>query len=263
MATVIDRPLQARAGNERFFLWAAIAMALCIVAGFSTQYAAGRSTFNSPPLVHAHAVVFMGWVAIYLAQNFLVATDRMTIHRRLGWMAAGWMGPMIALGFAVTVAMVRRGQVPFIFKPLQFLVFDPVTLLTFVALTSWAIVRRRQTEWHRRLHLCGMAMLMGPGFGRLLPMPLLMPWGWEAAFAACLIFPIAGMIADLRRDGHVHPAWRAGIATMIASLIVVEGVTYSPIGQALYHVVTAGSPGASVPPLAFPPPPDGALITGR
>src|SRR5690348_14865718 len=97
MATVIDRPLQSAAGNERFFLGAAIAMTLVIVAGFSNQLAHGRSTFYSPPLVHAHAIIFMGWVAIYLTQNIMVATDRMAVHRRLGWVAAGWMVPMIVL----------------------------------------------------------------------------------------------------------------------------------------------------------------------
>lgn len=264
MATLIDRPLAARAGDERFFLGAAIAMTLVIVAGFSTQFAMGRSTFYSPPLVHAHALIFMGWIAIYLTQNILVATDRMAIHRRLGWVAAGWMVPMIILGFAVTVAMVRRGQVPFFFRPLHFLVFDPVSVLTFAALTTSAIVMRHRTEWHRRLHLCGMAMLMGPGFGRLLPMPLIQPWAWEASFAAGLVFPVAGMIADLRRNGRVHPAWGCGIATMIGAFILIEGITYSPVGQALYRVVTKDSAGASVAPLDFGVPgPPGAPVTGR
>jgi hypothetical protein len=263
MATLIDRPIAARLGDEPFFLGAAIAMTLVIVAGFTTQLAMGRSTFYSPPLVHAHAIIFMGWVTIYLLQNFLVATDRMALHRRLGWVAAGWMVPMLVLGFGVTLAMVRRGQVPFFFRPLHFLVFDPVSLLTFVTLTGSAILLRNRTEWHRRLHLCGMTMLMGPGFGRLLPMPLLQPWAWEASFAAAMAFPIAGVIADLRRSGHVHPAWRSGILTMIGAFVLIEGITYSGVGQTLYRAVTVDSPGAAVPPLQFSTPPAGGLVTGR
>ena len=262
MATLIDQPLAPPRGDERFFLGAAIAMTLVIVAGFSNQLAMGRSTFYSPPLVHAHAIIFMGWVAIYLTQNVLVATDRMAIHRRLGWVAAGWMVPMIVLGFGVTLAMVRRGQVPFFFQPLHFLVFDPLSVLAFAGLTSSAIVLRRRTEWHRRLHLCGMSMLMGPGFGRLLPMPLLQPWAWEASFAAGMIFPVAGVVADLRRSGHVHPAWRWGILAMIGAFVLIEAITYSGAGQALYRGVTAGSPGAAVAPLEFAPP-RGGLMTGR
>ncbi len=263
MATLAELPLASARGDERFFLRASIVMALTVVAGFSLQLGMGRSTFSSPPLVHAHAIVFMGWIAIYLLQNIFAATGRMAFHRRLGWIAAGWMGPMIVLGCLVTGAMVRRGQVPFFFRPLQFLVFDPMTLFAFAGLTVAAILLHRRTEWHRRLHFCGMSMLLGPAFGRLLPMPLLQPWAWETVFAVTLIFPIAGIWADVRRGGHVHPAWRWGIGAMIGALLVTEAVTYSPVGGAIYRATTAGSPGAAVPPLDFAPPPRGPLVTGR
>jgi hypothetical protein len=263
MATLAERSALAPLGDERFFLGAAVAMTLVIVSGFSMQLAMGRSTFASPPLVHAHAIVFMGWVTIYLLQNILVAGDRMILHRRLGWVAAGWIVPMIVLGCCVTLAMVRRGQVPFFFRPLQFLVFDPMSLFTFAGLTGTAILMRNRTEWHRRLHLCGMSMLLAPGFGRLLPMPLLAPWAWEASFAAGLLFPLAGVAADLRRSGRAHPAWGRGIAVMLLCLIATEAITYSEVGQALYRLVTVGSPGADVAPLDFGPPPSGPLRTGR
>lgn len=255
MTTMTDRaPISGRSDGS-FFLIGAIVMTVVIVAGFSVQLAMGRSTFAAPPLVHAHAVVFMGWVAIYLTQNVLAARGAMALHRRLGWLAAAWMVPMLVLGCAVTVAMIRRGQVPFFFKPLQFLVFDPVSLFTFAGLTIAAIVLRRRTDWHRRLHFCAMAILLGPGFGRLLPMPLMIPWAWEATMAACLLFPLVGMAADLRRSGRVHPAWTWGIAALLGSTVVIEAITYSPVGLALYEAVAAGSPGAAVAPLDFPPPP--------
>jgi len=250
-------------GDDRFFVRGAIVMALTIFAAFTFQHAMGRSTFASPPLVHAHAIIFMGWVVIYLTQNLLIGTGRVDIHRKLGWIALGWIFPMVLLGCLVTLAMLRRGQVPFFFRPLQFLVFDPMTLFFFAGLTLAAVAMRRQTQWHRRLHFCGMSLLLGPAFGRLLPLPLLQPWAWEAAFAATLLFPAAGIIADLRRSGSVHPAWRYGIGAMLACLVLTEAITYSPLGTALYRMVTAGSPGAAVSPLGFPPPPAGPQVTGR
>jgi hypothetical protein len=264
MASVAQDIPVASSNDDRFFVRAAVIMALTIVAGFSLQHAMGRSTFMSPPLVHAHAIVFMGWVAIYLTQNLLIGSGRLDIHRKLGWIALGWMVPMVLLGCLVTLAMLRRGQVPFFFRPLQFLVFDPMTLFFFAGLTLAAVAMRRQTQWHRRLHFCGMSLLLGPAFGRLLPMPLLQPWAWEAAFVPCLLFPLAGILADLRRSGQVHPAWRYGVGAMLTCLVLTEAITYSPIGTALYRVVTAGSPGASVPPLDFAsPPPMGGPVTGR
>ena len=263
MATLTIHPRTSSIGDERFFLRGAIAMTLLIFAGFSTHLAMGRSTFASPPLVHAHAVVFMGWVVLYLLQNIFVATGKMALHRRLGWIATGWIVAMVILGCWVTVAMVRRGQVPFFFRPVNFLVFDPLSLFAFAGLTSAAIVMRRRTDWHRRLHFCAMSMLLGPGFGRLLPMPFLPPFAWEVTFAASLLFPLAGVVADVRRSGHVHPAWRWGIGTMIGTLLLIELITFSPVGGAIYGAVTRGSPGAAVAGMEFPPPPAGPLITGR
>lgn len=255
MTTVADAEPRMLPRDDGFFLNAAIAMALVIVAGFSFQLAAGRSSFASAPLVHAHAVVFMGWVAIFLTQNVLVAIGRTDLHRRLGWLAAGWILAMLVFGTAVTVAMVRDGRVPFFFRPLQFLIFDPMTLLCFTGLTVAAIQLRRQTDWHRRLHLCAMSLLLSPAFGRLLPMPLLQPWAWEASHLAGVIFPLIGAGWDLRRTNRVHPAWWYGLAVTALCLLLTDAITYSPVGTALYDTVTTGSPGAAVPPLSFPPPP--------
>lgn len=263
MATLAENPRAPIASDDRFFLRAAFAMALVIVAGFSLQLAMGRSTFASPPLVHAHALVFMGWMTLYVLQNIFVARGNGALHRRLGWIGSGWIFAMLILGCAVTVAMARRGQVPFFFRPLHFLVFDPVTLIAFAGLVIAAIRLRRRTGWHRRLHFCGTSLLLAPGFGRLLPMPLLQPWAFEATFAALMIFPVVGVLSDIRRSGHVHPAWRWGIGVMIGSLLLTEAITYSTIGTTLYDVITNGSPGADIPPLEFPSPPDGPLVTGR
>jgi hypothetical protein len=263
MATLAQQSPVPAVGDERFFLRGAIVMTMVIIAGFSLQLAMGRSTFASPLRVHAHAIVFMGWVGIYLLQNIFVATGRMGLHRRLGWIAAGWMVAMVVLGCWVTVAMVRLGNVPFFFRPVQFLVFDPMAVFTFAGLTIAAILLRHRTEWHRRLHFCGMTMLLAPAFGRLLPLPLFQPFAWEAALLPTLLFPFVGAWADRRRSGRVHPAWWWGIGTIIVSSVLVEAITYSPLGTAIYEVVTQGSAGAGVPPLEFAPPPEGPLMTGR
>ncbi len=237
-------------------------MALIVAAGFSLNLIMGRSSFGAPPIIHAHAVVFMGWVAIYVTQNVLVANGNMTLHRRLGWIATGWVVLMLVLGCAVTAADVRLARVPFFFKPLQFLVFDPVTLFAFAGLTFAAVALRRQTEWHRRLHFSAMALMLGPAFGRLLPLPLLMPWAWEADLAACVVFLLVAMALDARRGGRVHPAWLWGLGVMVAVVPVTEAITYGPAGVPLYRTVAAGSKGDAVAPLQLGtppgPPPSGA-----
>ncbi len=261
VATPINQILPCAGGH--FFLRFAIAMSLIVVAGFSLQLAAGRSTFGAPPIVHAHAIVFMGWVTIYLLQNVFANTGSLALHRRLGWVATVWIIPMVILGCMVTVAMVQRGQAPFFFRPQHFLVFNPLSVLTFAGLTVAAVVMRRRTEWHRRLHFCGMSLLLGPAFGRLLPMPLLKPWAFEATFLAVLVIPSIAIVLDRQRSGSLHSAWTWGMGAIALSFILTEAITFSSTGNRIYTSVTAGTPGAAIPGLAFPSPPGGALITGR
>jgi hypothetical protein len=152
MATATARLFPGHVDDHRFFLRSAILMAAIIVAGFSFQLAMGRSTFASPVRVHVHAILFMGWIAIYLLQNVFVTKGRIDLHRRLGWLAACWAAAMVVSGVFITVMMARSGTVPFFFQPVHFLIFDPMAVLTFGGLTAAAIALRRKTEWHRRLH---------------------------------------------------------------------------------------------------------------
>ena len=264
MATIAQHSVPTPTSDDRFFLRAAIVMTLIVVAGFSFHLAMGRSTFSAPLRVHLHAVLFMGWTGIFLLQSIFATTGRMALHKALGWIAAFWLIPVFISGFVVTVEMVQNGFVPFFFRPVQFLVFDPLTVVAFAGLTIAAIQLRRRTDWHRRLHFCGMALLLAPPFGRLLPLPLMQPWAWEGCFAVGLLFPIVGAWADYRRTGGVHPAWKFGIGAMVATFVLIEVVTYSPLGLSIYDWVTEGTPGELIAPLDFPPPPaDGAFRTGQ
>jgi hypothetical protein len=252
MATqALPRPGYGR--DDRFFLTMAIVMALTVVAGFSMQLAMGRSSFRSPLYVHVHAVTFFGWVVLYVTQNVFVTRGTMTLHRALGWIGAFWALALVLVGTHTTLVMVQAGRVPFFFVPAYFLIMNPLAVLCFAGLTYAAIFNRRRTAWHRRLIYCGMAELTGPAFGRLLPVPFMIPWvGW-GVFAAVMVFVGIGMIADLRRNRRVHPAWWWGAGTMIAVHVGMDLISYSPLGLAIYQWATVGTPGAAIDPFAYPP----------
>ena len=232
-------------GEHRFFLTMAIVMALVIVAGFATNLAMGRSSFALPLLYHVHAFIFFGWVVLYVTQNALVASGSVALHRRLGWLAAVWAPVIAVLGIAMTFySLSRTGGLPF-FDVREFLFANILSVLTFAGLVAAAIVNRRRTDWHRRLMFCAMAFLTGPGFGRLLPGPLLIPWSyWIAAFVAPTIFPLIGIVYDFRRSGKIHPAWLWGIGAALAGFVAANLIAYSAPGTALARAVIAGSPQA-------------------
>ncbi len=254
MATMIDRRIE-QSSDDRFFLTMAILMALTVVAGFSLQLGMARSSFASPLYVHVHALTFFGWVTIYLLQTTLATTGSMALHRRIGWIGAGWIALMVVVGTVVAVEAERSGRAAPVYTPVYFLIMAPLTVYTFAGLSTAAIILRRHTDWHKRLHLMGMAALLGPAFGRLLPMPLLIPYTPLVESVSMMIFPVAAIVVDGRRAGRVHPAWWWGIGTLVASRLLIEVLALTPFALALQAWVTAGSPGAALAPLAYPPMP--------
>ncbi|MFD1952343.1 hypothetical protein ACFSGX_16330 [Sphingomonas arantia] len=255
MATVASPRIASIDREHRFFIRSAIVMTLLVFSGFSLQLAMGRSTFAVPIFLHVHALVFFGWTVIYAAQNFLAGPEWIGLHRRLGWIAIVWIPAMLVMGTFVTIEAARTVRVPFFFQPAYFVVMNPLSLYVFAGLATAAIVLRRRTLWHRRLMFCGMAILLGPAIGRIIPSPLLMPFAGEAVFAVILLFPLAGMIHDVRARGRIHPAWFWGLGSLVSTQIAINAIAFSPVGLAVYRAVTEGSPGADVDPLRFGPPP--------
>lgn len=247
------------ATSDAFFRTVAIAMALTIVTGFGLHFLMGRSSLDSRPLVHMHGLAFMGWTMLFATQASLATAGSRELHKRLGWIGTGWAALLLVMGLLITIDVARRGTTPFFFRPQYFIIANPLTLLCFVGLFAWAIRNRRRTDWHKRLQICATTAIIGPAFGRLLPMPLMGDYAFEIAVLAGLIFPIAGMVRDRRRDGKVHPAWWRGTLAILLVLPLSHIIANSELGEAIYAFVTAGYPGANAPGLEFGTPPPGMI----
>jgi hypothetical protein len=242
-------------GEARFFFTMACLTAAIIVSGFSFNILMGRSSFALPWVYHFHGIVMMGGLALYVAQSSLILADNVALHRRLGWVAVVWVPLMVLTGLMLTqISLQERGGPPF-FDQNQFLISNPLHLLGFGFMVAWAITVRRNTGWHRRLMLCGFAMLLGPGIGRLLPNPLLIPYAWYAdAVVPPILFALIGILADRRRYGRAHPAWFWGIGVLVGIQLVADLVAYSPLGYQFTEWFLAGTPGAERQMEAFFPP---------
>lgn len=254
MATLAQHTAGTPARDTRFFMIMMLAMALVIVAGFSVNLAMGRSSFAAPWPFHVHGVIFMAWLALTAMQVLTISGGNRALHRQLGRLAYVMIPVMVAAGLMIITVSVRTTGGPFFFAKNEFLVSNTAGLLVFGGLAFWSLRVRRHTGWHRRLMLVAMSVLTGPGLGRLLPMPLLIPHAWTTAILSSFAFPVIGMIVDWRREGRVHPAWWWGMGINVGAFIASMALAYSPIGYALTEWVTAGSPGAARPMEAFLPP---------
>jgi hypothetical protein len=252
MATLAQRG--AGAEGTRFYTIMAFVMALVIVAGFSLNLAMGRSSFALPAAFHVHGMIFMGWLGLYLAQAVTIASGNRALHRQLGKLAYVFIPAMVAAGAMIIVVSIRGTGGPFFFAQNEFFISNLAGLLVFGGLAWWALRVRRHTGWHRRLMLVAMSALTGPGLGRLLPMPLLIPYAWPIAVAASFVFGAVAMLVDWRTNGRVHPAYWWGMGINVGGFLASMALAYSPIGYAITEAVIAGTPGAERPMGPFLPP---------
>lgn len=241
--------------DRGFFRTLATVMAIMQVAGFAVQLATGRSSFGAPLIVHLHAIAFMGWVAIFVAQPWLAQSGAIKLHRVLGRVSLIWAVGLLALGVLVTWATVHTGRTPFFFQPQHFIIANPITLLGALGLFAAAVALRKHQDWHARLQIGSFALLMGPSFGRLLPMPLLTPYAFEIASVAPLVFVAFAAGRDAWVQKRAHPAWAWPVVVLVGSLLLARLLADSPIGADIYAAAVANTAAAGSDGMAFPPPP--------
>jgi hypothetical protein len=203
-----------------FFSGMAILLTITVFAGFARTYYLAAFT-GAPPvsfLVHLHAIVFTGWMLLFVVQTALVAANRTLIHRRLGVLGGFLAALMLVLGVATSLAAAKRGYLgtPPIFKSaMDFLAFSLGHLLVFVSFVAAALYYRNRPDTHKRLMLLGVCGgLLIPPLGRL---PLVL--GHTPAILSLLFaFLLAGPIYDRFAHGRINAAYKWGVPLIVLSL---------------------------------------------
>ncbi|MGE0623169.1 MAG: hypothetical protein AB7O54_11165 [Pseudomonadales bacterium] len=222
--SVVAASLPSLEQRERlFFLLMAVAIAVTVVSAFSLWLAAGISSFTSPWLVHVHAVSFMAWIALYVAQNTLVFRNDVARHRRLGRVGIGLGIWMVVVGLVLTPWTLAAHRSPPFFTPAYFLAMDWINIVVFGGLLAAALRLRRQTDWHRRLMLSATICVMAPACGRLLILTL---DGFTTAslVGSQLAILAVAVVADLAIRGRVHNAYLWGAAALAGMGLAIEGL---------------------------------------
>lgn len=219
MATLAHAP----GGGFSFWQKMAGGTALFIVFGFGQFAARGFVDYaKAPAWLHLHGLVMLSWLALLVAQPSLIRAGNHALHRRLGWLGAGLAVLVCVVGSFAGLKTIEIAHVPPFFTPPFFLALTQVGIVTFGGLVIAAIVRRRDQRWHERLMAGSAILLMEPALGRVLPMPLIMPWGEIAVMIVQL--GVIALIArhDRRVLGRIHPATTSLAAITVLSHLLVE-----------------------------------------
>lgn len=219
-------PAREYARDRLFYSGMAVAMGLTVFAGFGPSYylrflSSGPSTTVSggpfTPLVHLHGVLFTAWVLLFIVQTALVASRRVAVHRRLGVATTVLAALMIVVGTSTAIATASRGAAPPGVDPLVFLVIPMFDMLLFATFVTFALVKRRDREAHKRLMLLAYVSIIVAAVARL---PGVLTLGPLAFFGLAFLFILMGGLYDFLSRRRVHRVYVWGGALFAISVPV-------------------------------------------
>ena len=237
---LLDRPALAHDSDRTFFLLVLAAIWGGILAGFvpdSLEHIATTKHVAFAPIVHLHAVVFVGWMALLTTQFTLIRSGRADLHMRLGAFATGAIPVMLILGPVTSYVMARREFGTPDSDP-AFLVLPTFSAITFAVVSFTGLAFRRNAEVHKRLMLLGTVVLSDAGFARWLGPQLgpimghllgrsMMAFYIPSFLGADLI--IAAMLAyDVTVHRRPYPIILAAMAFVILIQLTISAVYVTP-----------------------------------
>ena len=202
---------------------ALLAIAIAAVGFWPTYFGPlVAGAVDKTAIIHVHAAVYVGWLALFLTQAALAATGRTASHMKLGRFAIGYGVLVIAVGlitaFARFAVRVRAGEA----TEAQAQLLGPLLdMLVFAPLFAAAIYYRRRPELHKRLMIVATTALLIAAVTR---MPFLggppnrLMWVHLIWTAPILL----AMAHDFWRQRKVHAIYVLGLV-----VLVLEG----PLGR--------------------------------
>lgn len=222
--------LASGAAREKpFFLRMIVGIAAIIVLGFLQFAARGYVNYGAAPLwVHLHGFVMISWLGLLIVQANLVQRGNITLHRQLGVIGVLLATALVVLGSFTGLRAIALHRVPPFFTDAFFLALTQVGLLFFAGMVIAAVANRHRPEWHRRLILGALVLLMEPAFGRILPMPLMGDWGEWVIMLIQLGTLALVMRHDRRRFAAIHPATLVAAAVVVVAHVAVTLAALTP-----------------------------------
>lgn len=197
------------------YIGAGFLMAIIAALGFAPESIRQLLSDNLPPylIVHFHALIYVGWLALFILQASLAAFGKIEIHKKIGSFLIFYGALMFVLGIAVTlnryIYMVRAGDI----EAARRVNLAPIVdMLAFPLFFGAAVLTRHQPELHKRLMVVTTTILLYAAIVRAgLPFFLRNYFGFMTVWASPILL---AMLYDWRKLRVVHPIYLVGIATL-------------------------------------------------
>lgn len=210
----------------------AVSVSGLVIWGFWQSYfrllLAGQA--NKPWIIHVHAAIFVGWLALLIAQTAAIVRGRVALHRRIGTVGKGYGTLVFIVGVVVSIAApvirVHAGQMPARIAE-RVVLYNLTDILVFGAFFAAAIITRRRRELHARWIVAATTALVGAAVGRL-------GLTSEAQYFALWMSPLWLAIGiDLVTRRRIHPIFIFSLVVFFAAWYKVPVASGSAALQAI------------------------------
>lgn len=147
---------------------AAILLAFVVVGFFPSLYL--QTLFDFPPLpvhLHIHGAVLTTWFLLLLVQPYLVRTNRVALHRRIG----AYGGALAVAVVAVSVWTLVHRDAPTIDEFPNRSAGNIASLFMFMTCAVIGLLLRKQPNAHKRLMLLASIPIAAPALDRVARIP--------------------------------------------------------------------------------------------
>ena len=221
----------------------AIWMAMLVGFGIDVVNRAHAGHLTFPLIIHLHALAYTSWLALLVAQVWLVRTRRIAVHRQLGMAALFLIPLMLVLGPAAVISQITATpDMPD--RWISWMSVQFTNAFGSAVLLAVGFLKRRDAAAHKRLMLMGTIAVTEPGFGRIWLMPIWTRLGegyipfYFSAYIGTLILVLAVGAYDLATRRRLHPAYIGAALWIFANEALADWLFYQPFWLAWMKTLT-------------------------
>jgi hypothetical protein len=208
-----------RSAPRRFYVALSGIIAVIVFVGFWPTYFGPlvAGTVEKPPVIHIHATVYVGWLALFITQTVFAATGRRALHVKLGRIGIAYGVLVILMGIVVSFSMfAMRVRAGLLEEATLSLMGPLVDMVVLAPLFAAAVYLRRKPELHKRLMIVATTALLIAAVGRMrvFGSPL-NPWLLDLVWVSPIL--IAAGYDLLKRRG-LHPIYAGGIILLVVEV---------------------------------------------
>lgn len=169
MANAITHSRQSLIEVRRFYLGLNILLAVLATIGFWPQYFRPLLTgsVEKDTIIHIHVTVYVGWLALFIFQCFLVAAGKIALHRRVGKFGLIYGCGVVIVGIVTAVIRFAVRLEESGIEQVQHTAIFPFTdMVLFSAFFGAAAYYRKRPELHKRLMVVSASSILIASTGR-------------------------------------------------------------------------------------------------